>query len=58
MDAPEILAIFGARQVGKTTLMKHIFHSLEEPKIFLDFEDPVHIPVKVPICSGNGPRLI
>lgn len=40
LDAPEIIAIFGARQVGKTTLMKHIFHSLKEPKIFLDFEDP------------------
>jgi len=40
LDAPEILAIFGARQVGKTTLMRHVFDSLEEPKIFLDFEDP------------------
>ena len=40
MDTPEILAVFGARQVGKTTLMRHVFDSLEEPKIFLDFEDP------------------
>ena len=40
LDVPEIIALFGARQVGKTTLMRHVFESLPETKIFLDFEDP------------------
>ena len=40
MDAPEIIAIFGARQVGKTTLMRKIFEKIVGRKIFLDFEDP------------------
>ena len=40
LDAPEIIAVFGARQVGKTTLMRHVYDGLPEPKIFLDFEDP------------------
>jgi len=40
LDVPEIIAVFGARQVGKTTLMRHIYDSLFGPKVFLDFEDP------------------
>lgn len=40
LDKPEIIAIFGARQVGKTTLVKHVFYSIEQSKVFLDFEDP------------------
>ena len=40
LDTPEIIAVFGARQVGKTTLMRHVFDTLSEPKVFLDFEDP------------------
>ncbi len=40
LDRPEIIAIFGARQVGKTTLMRHVFGAIERSKIFLDFEDP------------------
>ena len=40
LDTREIIAIFGARQVGKTTLMRHVFDTLPEPKVFLDFEDP------------------
>ena len=40
LESPEIIAIFGARQVGKTTLMRHVYEFLSEPKIFLDFEDP------------------
>ncbi len=40
LDTREIIAIFGARQVGKTTLMRHVFDALPEPKVFLDFEDP------------------
>ena len=34
----EILAIVGARQCGKTTLLKYIFDKLKDA-IFLDFED-------------------
>ena len=40
LDAPEIIAVLGARQVGKTTLMKRIFDTIDDTKIFLDFEDP------------------
>lgn len=40
LSAPEIIAIFGARQVGKTTLLRRIHESIEGRKIFLDFEDP------------------
>lgn len=40
LETPEIIAILGARQVGKTTLMKHIYDSIDNSKIFLDFEDP------------------
>jgi len=40
LDTREIIAIFGARQVGKTTLIRHIFDGLPGPKAFLDFEDP------------------
>ncbi len=39
MDSPEILAILGARQVGKTTLMQHVYEGLPGNKVFLDFED-------------------
>lgn len=34
----EIIAIFGPRQVGKTTLLKHFYEKVENP-IFLTFED-------------------
>ncbi len=40
LPAPEIIAVVGARQVGKTTLLKHIYNRIEAPKVFLDFEDP------------------
>ncbi len=40
LAAPEIVAILGARQVGKTTLMHHVFQDLPDQKVFLDFEDP------------------
>ncbi len=40
LSVPEIIAILGARQVGKTTLMRHIFQDLPGQKVFLDFEDP------------------
>ncbi len=38
LDSPEIIAIFGARQVGKTTLLKS-YHDRLENSIFLTFED-------------------
>jgi len=38
LSAPEILAIVGPRQSGKTTLMKHIFKSLQKA-VFLTFDD-------------------
>lgn len=40
LPAPEIIALLGARQVGKTTLMRRVFQELPDPKAFLDFEDP------------------
>jgi hypothetical protein len=40
LSAPEVIAIVGARQVGKTTLMKRLYEDLPGPKGFLDFEDP------------------
>ncbi len=40
LSVPEIIALLGARQVGKTTLMRHIFRDLSGRKVFLDFEDP------------------
>ena len=39
LTSPEIIAILGARQVGKTTLMKRLYDDLPEPKAFVDFED-------------------
>ena len=38
IDTPEIIAIFGPRQVGKTTLLKH-FYTKVSNHIFLSFED-------------------
>jgi len=38
IDAKEIIAIFGPRQVGKTTLLKEIYKTLDNA-IFLTFED-------------------
>jgi len=40
LEAPEIIAVLGARQVGKTTLLKRLYERVPGPKIFLDFEDP------------------
>ncbi|HID09603.1 TPA: hypothetical protein EYP13_05210, partial [Candidatus Micrarchaeota archaeon] len=40
LSNPEIIALLGARQVGKTTLMRHLFRNLPGQKVFLDFEDP------------------
>lgn len=38
IDSPEIIAIFGSRQVGKTTILKHIYHNSENA-LFLTFDD-------------------
>jgi hypothetical protein len=38
ISMPEIIAILGPCQSGKTTLMKHIFDTLEKG-VFLSFED-------------------
>jgi len=38
LDSPEIIAIFGPRQVGKTTLLKELYSRVSKP-IFLTFED-------------------
>ncbi len=38
LDRPEIIAVLGPRQSGKTTLLRHIFDSLENA-VFLSFED-------------------
>ena len=35
------LFITGMRQVGKTTLMKQIFHEVNTPKLWFDFENPL-----------------
>ena len=38
LSSPEIIAIFGPRQVGKTTLLKEFYKKVKNP-IFLTFED-------------------
>ncbi|MBU1199581.1 MAG: ATP-binding protein [Nanoarchaeota archaeon] len=38
LNKKEIVAVIGARQCGKTTLLKHIFKNLKNA-LFLDFED-------------------
>jgi len=38
LDSPEIIAIFGPRQVGKTTLLKEFYNRVENA-IFMTFED-------------------
>jgi len=38
LDSPEIIAVFGPRQVGKTTLLKH-FYEKTPKSVFITFED-------------------
>jgi len=38
LETPEIIAIFGPRQVGKTTILKHFYKKVATP-VFLTFED-------------------
>jgi len=43
LQSPEAIVITGMRRVGKTTLLKDIFHHLESKnKIFIDLENPLH----------------
>lgn len=39
LSAPEIIAIIGARQSGKTTLLKKLYSNVEKEAAFLSFED-------------------
>ncbi|MBW2040113.1 MAG: ATP-binding protein, partial [Deltaproteobacteria bacterium] len=39
LHSPEIIAIVGARQTGKTTLMGKVFEGVKDDAVFLDFED-------------------
>ncbi|MBI5409004.1 MAG: AAA family ATPase, partial [Nitrospirae bacterium] len=38
LSAPEIMAVVGARQVGKTTLLRHIHEDLTK-SVFITLED-------------------
>ena len=38
LETPEIISVFGARQIGKTTLLKEFYNRVSNP-IFLTFED-------------------
>lgn len=43
IDAPEAIVITGMRRVGKTTLLKQVYDTLESNnKIFLDLENPIN----------------
>jgi len=40
LNKQEILVLTGMRQVGKTTLLKHLFSQVKsENKVFIDLED-------------------
>lgn len=39
LPSPEIVAVVGPRQGGKTTLLHHIYKTLKDKAIFLTFED-------------------
>ena len=39
LNAPEIIAILGPRQSGKTTLLSHIYSQCSKAT-FISFEDP------------------
>ena len=39
LGSPEIIAVVGPRQSGKTTLLRHIFDTLGRKAVFLTFED-------------------
>ncbi len=46
LHSPEAIFILGARQVGKTTLMKHLMNELPENQyIYLDLENPTFLSI-------------
>ena len=40
LDYFPVAGIIGPRQVGKTTLVKHIIQRLEKESIYIDIENP------------------
>lgn len=46
LESPEAIFIIGARQVGKTTLARHILENIpDEQKILIDLENPSYLDV-------------
>ena len=46
LEEPEALFILGARQVGKTSLMKRIMNSLEKSNfVYIDLENPANLSI-------------
>ena len=44
LEKKEALVITGMRQVGKTTLMRQVYDSLEsKAKLWFDFENPLEV---------------
>ncbi|MEK9165936.1 MAG: ATP-binding protein [Patescibacteria group bacterium] len=44
LERKEALIITGMRQVGKTTLLRHIYdHLVSKPKLWFDFENPLDV---------------
>lgn len=41
IDHKNALVITGMRQVGKTTLMQQVFDTIDQPKIWFDFDNPL-----------------
>ncbi len=45
LNRPQISIIIGARQVGKSTILKEIQKKIKIPSIFLNFENPLHLRI-------------
>lgn len=69
LDHKNAFVITGMRQVGKTTLMKQLFDSVDNPKLWFDFDNPLDtiffeekdykaIYKKLETESGNGKKRI
>jgi len=41
LQVPEAILVTGMRQVGKTTLLKQLFDSIEGPKLWFDLDNPL-----------------
>ena len=48
-----ILIVIGARRVGKTTLLREWFSELEQPKAWLDGDNPAHFQLWQRLASGQ-----